>query len=144
MPDPNYYPGRSPVSSEPVNGVLKPQNGPGSPWEFCIKEKNEEKNELDKLGDYPVTRAIHPNGIPVTLINGNVSCPGHYHGAEAGSRFGANVFIGSRSRVEGPLALEEYRRFLKECFGVDYLKDTQHIQITMDFCSDGKVHVSLR
>lgn len=139
-----------PISSEPLNGVLHIQDRkkPWSSWEFYVGDDKEyhrygvNKNELNKLSDYPATHIDHPNGIEVTIKYGENQCRAAFHGYNGNARGGRHIYIGSKGK-EGREFTEFFRDFLGR-FGVNVGVAIDPIPVKLDFHAGNVVYVSHR
>lgn len=134
-----------PISSKPLNGVL--HKSIGKTWEFYVgDDKNYHvygvnKNELNKLPNYPVTRGVCREGIEVTLEYSEHQCTAAFHGFTEEHRGGRHIFIGSARTLKGPEFMQVYREFLWESFRVNVEVNTNPILVKLDFQAGNVVYV---
>ena len=139
-----------PISSVPLNGILHIQDPkkPWSSWEFYVGDEKEyhkygvNKNELNKLSSYPITHLIYPEGIEITIKNGEGSCQAAFHAYNPNARGGRHIYIGSRGK-RGRIFTKQYRAFLKK-FGVNIGVQVNPIPAELDFRDGNIVYVFRR
>lgn len=144
-----------PISSQPLKAALKPQEPGSKTWEFCVGDGSGKKEcaifisngvnkiELNKLPNYPITRAIPPKkrdrGIEVMLQTRGSHCIASFHGYDEKSRYGKSIYIGSRGSCKRSYT-QLYWNFLKS-FGVNVTTNTALVPVEMNFCKGNIVKV---
>jgi len=140
------YMQKLPISASPIFCVLHPSYAPK--WEFFVGNDKELSKygtsiaELNKLPNYPITHKVHPDGILVTIYNGENQCAAAFHGYTSNNRYGQHIYIGSAFTLLGKGASIQFKEFIQKVFKIDVYRTTKPIPTKLVFNTNNRVYIS--